>query len=390
MAESLRDQLAASFDKIVTTETPAVEAPAQIVETPAESPPSSRIAEAPKTKPAAAPAATGDERPRDPETGKFVQKEEAKPQEVKTAAKIHKAPAPAPGTPQAEAALPQTAPAKPRPPRPSSWKKDFWGHWDQLDPALAEYLHTRESQYASGVSAYKAEAEAAKPIVEAVQPFMEELKQHNLEPSRWITELGHVHRILALGAPAQKLQTLARVAQAYGVPLQALYDQQAQQAYLQQGQFQQPLQPPPPPPQQRPLTAAEAEALFQQKFLEADSTRELERFAADTAKHPHYEEVRNTMAQLLEANLAEDLDSAYDTALRHPRHAALWQQIQEQDRATQEEARRAAEAQRVLKAKGRAVSPASSTPSGAAEDKPKGLRSNLESAFDAVIGGGRV
>ena len=399
MAESLRDQLAANFDKIVTApEGDNAETVVTTDDTPSSigsAPAPSKIAEAkpatPAVKTTAVPAA-GDEKPRDPETGKFVKTEDAKKQEAPlgTAAKIHQAKPTDPGSPQAQAALPAAAP-KARPPRPSSWKKEYWDQWEQLDPSLAEYLHTRESQYASGVSAYKAEAEQAKPIMEAMQPFMGELQQHRIDPSRWISELGHVHRVLALGAPAQKLQTLARVAQAYGVPLQALYDQQAQQQYLQQGQFQQPVAPLPQQPQQQPLTAEAAEKLFQQKFLEADSQREIERFAADAVKHKHYEEVRNTMSQLLEANLADDLESAYETALRHPRHAALWASIQEQDRASQEEARRQQEQQRVQKAKGKAVSTASATPSGnSSEEKPKGLRSSIESAFEQHAGGGRV
>ena len=392
MAESLRDQLAASFDKVTTgggddapiepaiTDTTAPSKPAPS----AAQPPSSRIVEAPKHD-----AAT--DKARDPKTGKFV--EEPKPAAqvaIPSAAKVHKAPTAEPGSPQAQAALPENAaaaPIKQRPQRPSSWKKEYWDHWEKLDPDLAQYLHTRESQFASGVSAYKAEAEQAKPIMEAMQPFMAELQQHNIEPTRWISELGHVHRILALGNPAQKLQTLANVARSYGVPLQALYDQQAQQQYLQQGQFQQPLQPP-QAPQQRMLTAADAEALFQQKFMEVDSNREIQRFEADAEKHPHYVEVRNTMAQLLEANLADDLESAYQAALKHPRHEALLQQVQEQERAAQEEARRAAEAQRVQKARAKAVSSQSSTPTAPnADDKPKGLRSNIEAAFEAHAGG---
>jgi hypothetical protein len=392
MAESLRDQLAANFDKITTVDAKEdTAAPATpVADTPAPaSPPSSKIAEAPKPA-AAKPAATiaDDDRPRGPD-GKFIQKEDAPAKEpIPSAAKIHKAPAP--GSPQAEAALPQapTLPAKPRPARPSSWKKEYWEHWDKLDPALAEYLHTRESQYASGVSTYKAEAEASKPLMEAMQQFIPELKQHNIEPTRWITELGHVHRMLALGTPAQKLQTLNTVLRAYGVPVQALFDQNAQQQYLQQGQFQQPLQ---LPPQQAMLTRADAERLFQEQFVQVDADRELQRFAADAEKHPHYEELRETMSGLLQANLAEDLESAYQAALRHPRHSDLWNAIQQQDRAAQEEQRKAAEAQRVLKAKGKAVSPQSATPSGpGSEDKPKGLRSNLESAFDSVVGGARV
>src|SRR3990167_7085981 len=218
MAESLRDQLAANFDKITTVDAPEDTA-APVTDVPAAplSPPSSKIAEAPKAAPATAKpaAAVDDDRPRGPD-GKFIPKEDAPAKEpIPSAAKIHKATPPAPGSPQAEAALPQAAPSKPRPARPSSWKKEYWEHWDKLDPALAEYLHTRESQYASGVSTYKAEAEAAKPLMEAMQQFIPELKQHNIEPTRWITELGHVHRMLALGTPAQKLQTLNTVLRAY-------------------------------------------------------------------------------------------------------------------------------------------------------------------------------
>ena len=389
MAGSLREQLEANLDKITTAQD-VTDAPVETVETvtPSEpsAPPSSRIAEAPK----ATPASHLDGRARDPETGKFVPKEDAPKQEVLTAAKVHKAPAQAPqapGSPQAQAALPQQAP-KPRPPRPSSWKKEYWDHWDKIDPALAEYLHTRESQFASGVSAYKAEAEAAKPIMEAMQQFIPELQQHRIEPTQWITELGHVHRMLALGTPQQKLQTLGNILRAYGIPPQVFSDQQAAQQYLQQGQFQQPLAPAQLSPQQKPLTMEEAKKLWQEQYVQTEADRELQRFSTDVEKHPHYEELRETMSGLLQANLADDLESAYQAALRIPKHAHLYEAVQQQDRQAQEEARRNAEAQRVLKAKGKAVSPASATPSGPTTgDKPTGLRSNLEAAFEAHAGG---
>ena len=138
MAGSLREQLEANLDKITTSaevvDTP-VDAPAETV---AAEPHPSSIAEAPKPTP----ASHLDGRPRDPETGKFVPKEDAPKQEVLTAAKVHKAPAApavqpqAPGSPQAQAALPQQA-QKPRPPRPSSWKKEYWDHWEKIDPSLA-------------------------------------------------------------------------------------------------------------------------------------------------------------------------------------------------------------------------------------------------------------
>ena len=384
MSESLRDQLEANYDKIVTVpDAPAdvdtpVDAPADPVDT-APAPTPSKIVEAPKAK------AEGDDRLRDPETGKFLPKDEkqAKAADVPSAAKIH------PAKPQVtapEIPVAPAAPVKPKPQRPSSWKKEHWQDWEKLageNPQLAEYLHQRESQYASGVSTYKAEAEAAKPIMEAMQPFMAELKQHNLEPTRWIGELGNIHRMLALGTPQQKMQTIAHVAQAYGVPLQAFSDQNVQQQFLAQAQFQRPYQ----PPQQQPLTQETVTKLVQQQLMQATGEQELQRFAADTAKHPYFDEVRNTMAQLLEANLADDLESAYETALAHPRHSNLREAIRQQESAAQEEQRRAAEAARVQKAKAKAVSIQSATPSGGTDDKPKGLRASLESAYEQHTSG---
>lgn len=396
MSESLRDQLSANFDKIVTV--PEVEAepsaPAE-VDTPAPS--ESHIADAVPAeskigKPEATPAAPADDRPRRAD-GTFLSKEEAeklakdtKPAPVPSAAKVHPAKAPVAQAPAAAPAV-AAAPAKPRPPRPSSWKKEHWDKWDTLDPALAEYLHTRESQFASGVSTYKAEVDAAKPIMEAMNQFIPELKQHNIEPTKWISELGNVHRMLALGTPQQKMQTLAHVAQAYGVPLQAFSDQSIQQQYLAQGQFRAPYQPP-SQPQSQPLTREEAMKLWQEQFVQTQTQTEIERFAADTAKHPHYEEVRETMAGLLQANLAADLESAYAKALRMPEYEHLVAAERQQREQQEAEARKQAEQQRVAKARAKASSPASSTPSGpGAEDTPKGLRSQLSENFDRVMGG---
>jgi len=414
MAGSLRDQLSEVYEQIVPeggeveqrVDTPAPEA------APLEPEPSKiREAKPAASKPAQPELALGDDRPRDPKTGQFVSPEEIKdtkaaspatakaaPAAKPSAAVVHKTPAgfpkpsaaPVSAPPPAQApaqALPQAQGVKARPPRPSSWKKEMWDKWETLDPDVAEYLHTRESQYANGVSTYKAELDAHKPVIEAMQQFMPELQQNKVDPSRWISELGNVHRVLAFGNPAQKLQTLANVARAYGVPIQAFSDQNAQQQFLQQGQWQAPYQPPKQPAQQ-PLTREEAQKLWQEQYLQQTSEQEIQRFAADTEKHQHYEAVRDTMARLLEAGIAEDLESAYDTALRMPQHSDIWDAMQKQQRETEEAERQRQAQERVGRARGKAVSPASATPNvPGSEEKPKGLRSTLSEAFDSHVAG---
>ena len=383
MAESLRDQLEANLDKIVTVE----ESTHPVADTtpspePAAATPSGGKGAAPESK------VGEDTRARD-DKGRFAEKKD------EPAAKAKAAPAAPVAAPVAAAPALPTAPAKPAPQRPSSWKKDYWPHWDKLTSggalspqeasALAEYMGQRESDFQHGVSTYKREWETARPVMEAIAPYLPLLQQHGIAPQAWVSNLGAAHRELALGAPQQKLARFAWLAQQYGVPVQALVDEGARNQYLASAPAQAQAQ-----PQPQGLTVAQAKALWQQEFIAHTGQQEIERFAADKENHPHFEILRETMAQLLEAGLAKDLQSAEAAALRLPQHSELWQQIQEQDRATKDEATRAAEADRVAKAKGKAVSVRSSTPSAPSGEKPKDRRSQIEEAFDSVVGGARL
>jgi predicted metal-dependent TIM-barrel fold hydrolase len=97
---------------------------------------------------------------------------------------------------------------------------------------------------------------------------------------------------------------------------------------------------------------------------------EIQRFSSDADKHPHFEAVREQMAQLLENGLANDLETAYAKAVRL--NDEVWQS--EQNRLLQNATKQATQAQRVAKAKAAAVSPKSVTPNsqgsqGSAKDR---------------------
>jgi hypothetical protein len=288
-------------------------------------------------------------------------------------------------TQQAQAPQAQQEPSKPRIPPPSSWKKDHWQSWDKIaseNPQLADYLNQREGEFAKGVSTYKQEYESVKPLADAIQPLMPILQQHGINPAQWITNMGNAHHSLVYGSPQEKLQMFAKLAQDYQVPIQALYDPQVQQQFL----MQQQLHPQQPQPDVR--------ALVQEQFTEMAAKTDLQQFEAarDSAGnplYPHYDQVRNTMAQLLEAGIAQDLKSAYDKAIRM--HDDIWQQEQEAKQAAAQNAVQIAQAKQVTKAKAAAVSPRTTTPgSVGAAQTTKGIRAALEASFDAHAGGGRV
>lgn len=262
--------------------------------------------------------------------------------------------------------------APPRKP-PASWKKDYWEAYEKLDPKLAEYIDTREQQFASGVSTYKQEAERAKEMFEALAPIQGDLQQNGISPAKWIRDIGIAHQTLVRGTPEQKLQAFHKLAQDYKVPLNALLDPNVRQQFINQA------------PQ---TPAPDVGKLVEDKFVEYQAKSETERFASDPA-NVHFEAVKETMGQLLGAGLATDLKGAYDKAVRM--NDEIWQAEQQRQTGDAEKQRREAEAARVAKARANTVSTKSATPIGAmGSSGKKDLRSTLEEAADAMLGGARV
>jgi hypothetical protein len=339
---TLRDTLSEAFE---AAETPATEVTEPVVDAPQET------------------AQEKADRIRD-EKGRFASKPEKTP-EISTQA--------APQVSEAEAPKPLQ--------RPSSWKKDYWDRWEKItaeDRNFAEYLLQREQQFASGVSTYKAELDNAKPILDAIQPFVPELQQYGIQPTQWIQQLGHAHRTLALGSPEQKMLMFARLAKDYNVPLEQMFvTGQDGQLYLNQ-QVQQAPQP------QQDVRTVVSQLLVEERMQQEVAAMQ------GSDQYPHFAAVRETMAGLLQAGIATDLKGAYDAAVALPQHAELREAEQEQQRQ-QEEAKRAADAAAAAKrAKANAVSVRSATPNGTVTNSGKrGIRDLLSENLEAV-GGGRV
>lgn len=287
-------------------------------------------------------------------------------------------------------------PPPPKLARPSSWKKDFEPHWEKLTSgqpltpeesrALAEYNLQREAEAAKGVSTYKTEWDNAKPIMDAVAPFMQDMQQHGIQPAQMVHRLMAAHRQLALGSEQDKLSMFQSLLPQYGIKAQLA----VQDAH---GQWQLLGQMPPPQQQAAPQPAfnpQDIDKIVEQKLSARETQLTITQFAtakddSGNPRYPHYETVRNDMALLLEAGKAQDLEGAYKMALRL--HDDLWQS--EQAAKTQADANARLEAQRraVQVAKGNVTSVRSATPASAAAPAKKGLRSVIEASFDEHIEG---
>ena len=244
--------------------------------------------------------------------------------------------------------------------RPSTWKKEYVQIWDKMEKGeqiskedfnkFAEYANQRESEYKKGVSTYKAEADRAKAYEEAVGPYTQDLQKRGIKPEQYISNLARADQILTHAPMEQKVQIFQRLAQEYGVQLNGNGQMQQFDPYTQQLMNQ--------------LNMVNQEvSSIKGRFAQEENQRlmtEIEKYRSDVEKYPHFDVVREEMAQLLELGKAQDLETAYKKAVRM--NDDVWEL--EQERLLNTAKQSTIKAQQVAKAKAAAVSPKSVTPSG--------------------------
>lgn len=269
---------------------------------------------------------------------------------------------------QAAEVLEAVAPVETRKP-PQSWAKEQWDRWSKLDRETQEYIDKREADFARGISTYKSQWDQAAPLYQAIQPFLPELQQNNIRPDQWIANLGNAHRTLAMGSPEQKAQMFAKLATDYGVNLSALQSGSVDPQFGQLAQTVSQMQ-----------NRIEAYQREQEMAVQAKIYQDIDAFQKNA---PHFEAVRETMAQLLQSGVAPNLQTAYDKAIRL--HDDIWQQHQ----AEQAKAQAAQRQSQLAQKKAAAVSPRSASPTGITTqgNAKKGLRDLLSDNFDSVAVG---
>jgi hypothetical protein len=243
--------------------------------------------------------------------------------------------------------------------RPSTWKKEYVQIWDKMEKGeqiskddftkFAEYANQRESEYKKGVSTYKAEADRAKSYENAIAPYADNLQRRGIQPTQYIENLVRAEQILSNAPYDQKVQVFQKLAADYGIQLNGGQATQLD-PYTQQLMNQ--------------LNMVNQEvSSIKGRFAQEENQRlmgEIERVRSNVEKFPHFDVVREEMAQLLELGKAQDLETAYKKAVRM--NDDVWEL--EQERLLNTAKQQASKAQQVAKAKAAAVSPKSVTPSG--------------------------
>lgn len=190
---------------------------------------------------------------------------------------------------------------KPRNPF-SSWKKEAQAALSTLDPSIQKMIVEREAQFHKGIEQYKGAANAFKSISPVIERNKEYLDYLQVTPEVAFDKLLQTERLLRTGQPEQKAQMFLKMAHDYGINLSEL--------------TQTPFDP------DKHRLESELNALKQQ-FQSVSQSRQVAEEAqlgqtiqGFAQTHEHFEDVRETMADLLDRGLANDLEDAYAKAVR--------------------------------------------------------------------------
>ena len=224
----------------------------------------------------------------------------------------------------------------------------------------------------AGVEPLLAKAQFADTMQETIAPYLTTIQGMGLTPEKAVSALMQADYTLRTAPPQQKMQLFAQLAQSYGVNLSAMgaNPQAAPQNNVDPMVWQ----------LQNELNNVRGEVTGWKQQQEMQQNQQLlGEINQFSLKADHFEEARPTMIQLLQSGMAENLEEAYDKAIRL--NPDLFEQINKAQQA-EVAAKQAKEYNRAAKvARAAAVSVRSATPSANTAPKAANRRALLEDAF---------
>jgi len=270
-----------------------------------------------------------------------------------------------------------SAPAEPAPEPPvwerppASWKKDYHEVWQTADPKLKEYAWQREEEMKKGVEPLLSKAQFADQIQQAIEPYQNNLRTLGIEPPQAIKALMDADNVLRHGTPQQKAQMFATLSQQYGVNLGEIGTLQ-----------QQPVDPTVSMLQNELYSVKNEVMTWKQQQEAAQNQALLGEINSFAEKAEFFEDARPTMIQLLNSGMAQNLEDAYNKALRLDE--TLSGKLQQSLQAKAEAAKRESANKAAKSARAAAVSVKSSTPGVNTATKAQDRRSLLAEQIDSL------
>ena len=253
---------------------------------------------------------------------------------------------------------------------PAQWKPQVREKWNALPREVQEEVLRREGDSMRLIGSVGPKIRLADEVGQHLAPFMPQLQEAGIPPSAFIGDIFTSVKTLSSGNPQERAEIVANIVQSYGVDLRTL------DAILTQRIQAGPLD------QQARQTMARAQAILSQQKqgvqhqTELETQKTLAAFSADP-KHEFLDDVRDLMADLIEAGRANNLEDAYAAAIwAHADTRKILLQREAQTRA-QQKGQRAIQARRAS-----AAVHGAPTSTGVPANPNQSLRETIAAAVD--------
>lgn len=205
---------------------------------------------------------------------------------------------------------------------PASWKAPAKAKWATVDPEIKAEVARRERDFNREIQRQAPVKQFAEAFTGMVKPYMPRLQAAGAAPMQAIKSLLDVDQVLSSAPMGTRAKMMAKLITDYGIDVAALDEalsggdpDQSNPTSILENRIQQavaPLQ-----QQLQQFTAREQQIIAQ----EAQRTEgEVEAFAANTEKYPHFEMLQAEMADIIEYKATRGvtlgLEEAYNLALR--------------------------------------------------------------------------
>ena len=285
------------------------------------------------------PAPAGDAKPQDAAAAQEPQPAPAAAQQPAEGDAAKPTSTDQPGTPDSEQTAADT-PAGDAIAMPVSWSAEKTEIWSKMDPQAQEYVSQRELEQSRKISEQGNELGRTRPVMSVIQQFQQNFDRHGVSVEEGIAQLMAAQDAL----DRNPLQAIHGIAETFGIDLAAYYGaarqalppevrQMQENNYSQQALIE-------------TMQRDEKARAVQAERVAVDQERQV--IAEWAADKPHYETVRNTMANLIQTGEATSYDDAYQKAclmnpeIRQQMEATAAAERQRQEQAQQQAAAEAA------------------------------------------------
>lgn len=218
--------------------------------------------------------------------------------------------------PQQAKVLHQAAVDKP----PQSWKAGVKAKWASVDPEVRAEVLRREKDVARVLNESAQARNLVGQVAETIRPYEARMRAVGVNPLEAIQRLFQTDYILTSSPPAKAAEFMAGLIREYGIDIKALDTALAGQPTVDpiQSQIEQAVQQRLAPIGQF-LQNQQAQQQAAEYHRGQAALSEIEVMAQNTAKYPHFEQVRETMADLIDFYAAkgqfESLESVYNKSV---------------------------------------------------------------------------